>query len=369
MKYKPRNRISRKNISKRKRQSKKQTKKQNRSKKNIGGENLGQTIYKYTLGEKRKEIIPQVQSIIKGVREGYGIGGIGGWTDFAWDNGGTEYLLTVPLSSVVLWHPVRGEGEREQAGAKTTKRADEIYKVLMNSLSETKDSSIPIVSYSLQNPLTFEQIDTIPEMTSNDAIRICPVDINDNTSDKEEIDKYTKRIVSLQKKIISDGSITKDSTLRALSRQIKADTDNLQNLLYKNEAYEQYFLVLSGQGRLQAIVEAVKKANISPDDFYIRLACKDIYLDICNVLLKIHNTWVREGKFNDSEKRHEVYFNGSYIPMTELPFAFSCSKNRSKNDTLCFSKYYTNNITSNNMGCADVYDYTSRIPRSRYFTK
>ena len=368
MKYNSKKRFSRKNNSKRKKPTKKKSNKQNRSKKNIGGEHFGQTIYKYTLGEKRKEIIPQVQSIVKGIREGYGVGGIGGWTDFAWDNGGTEYLLTVPLSSVILWHPVRGEGEREQAGAKTTKRANETYKVLMNSLSETKDSNIPIVTYSLQNPLTFEQIDTIPEMASNDAIRICPVDINDNMSDKEEIDRYTERVVSLQKRF-SDGSITRDSTLRALNNQINSDTNNLQNLLYKNEEYKQYFLVLSGQGRLQAIVEAVKKTNISPDDFYIRLACKDIYLDICNVLLKIHNTWVREGKFNDSENRHEVYFNGSYIPMTELPFAFSCSKNRSKNDTLCFSKYYTNNVRSNNMGCADVYDYTSRVPFTRYLTR
>ena len=55
--------------------------------------------------------------------------------------------------------------------------------------------------------------------------------------------------------------------------------------------------------------------------------------------------------------------------MTELPLAFSCSKNRSRNDTLCFSKYYTNNVTSNNMGCSDVYDYTKRIPFSRYLTK
>jgi hypothetical protein len=344
---------------------KKKSKKQNRTKKDIGGENIGQTIYKYTFGEKRKEIVPQIKAIVKGVKEGYGLGGIGGWTDFAWNNGGTEYLLTVPLSSVILWHPVRGEGEREQAGAKTTKRADETYKVLMNSLSETKDDSIPTVNYSRKKPLTFEQIDTIPEMASNDAIRICPVDINDTMSDKEEIDKYTRRIVSLQQKK-SDGSITRDSTLRALNNQINADTGNLQDLLYKNDAYKQYFLVLSGQGRLQAIIEAVKRANISPDDFYIRLACKDVYLDICNVILKIHNTWVREGQFND--RRHDVYFNGKYIPMTELPFAFSCSKNRSKNDTLCFSKYYTNTVTSN-MGCSDVYDYTSRIPLSRYFTR
>jgi hypothetical protein len=359
---------SRKNILKRNKRTKKRQSKRNKTKKNIGGENIGQTLYKYTLGEKRSEIIPQVKSIVKGVKEGYGVGGIGGWTDFAWDNGGSEYLLTVPLSSIILWHPVRGEGERAQAGVKTTIRADETYKVLMNTLSKTKDPNIPVVTYSRKNPLTFQQIDTIPEMASNDGIRICPVNINDNITDKENIDMYTQEITRLQNKI-SYGSTKNSNLMRILNEQIKNNTDRLQDLLYKNNTYKQYFLVLSGQGRLQAIIEAVKKANISPNDFYIKLSCKDIYLDICNVILKIHNTWVREGKFNDSQQRHEVYFNGRYIPMTELPLAFSCARNRSRKDTLCFSKYHTGNVRSNNMGCADIYDYKSRIPLIRYFTR
>ena len=141
----------------------------------------------------------------------------------------------------------------------------------------------------------------------------------------------------------------------------------MQDLLYQN--YTQYFLVLSGQGRLQAIIEAVKRAEIPPDNFFIRLSYKNIYLDICNVLLKIHNSWVREGDFNDKDNRHYVYLNGEYIPMSELPLAFSCESDRSKNTTLCFAKYTSGDVKSDNMGCSDVYGYRNIIPWSRTFTK
>lgn len=358
--------FSRKNISIKKRQNKKHKK----SRRKFGGEHWTETAWKYTMGEKRKEIVPQVQSIVQGVREGYGLGGIGGWTDLAWDNGGAEYLLTVPLSSIILWHPVRGPGERAQAGVKTTKRADETYKVLMNSLSSTRNPDIPVVTYSRQKPLTFQQIDTIPEMASNDAIKICPVNIknNDDDADEEMIRTYANGIDGIPTTINKLGYQSKTaSRIRQLENIKTTYINTLQNLLYRNNKYEQYFLVLSGQGRLQAIIEAVKNANIPPNQFFIKLVCKDIYLDLCNTLIKIHNSWVRKGDFNDSEHRHDVYFNGEWIPMEELPLAFSCSKNRSKKDTECFSKYYTGNVRSKNMGCSDIYDY--RIPYTRYFTE
>ena len=47
----------------------------------------------------------------------------------------------------------------------------------------------------------------------------------------------------------------------------------------------------------------------------------------------------------------------------------TCSKNRSKLDTMCYAKYNNHEETKENMGCADVYDYTSRIPLSRYLTR
>ena len=328
------------------------------------GSGFTEVLYKYTLGEKRSEIIPQAKSIFEGIRQGYGLGGIGGWTDFAWDNGGDEYLLTVPLSAIMLWHPVRGQGEREQAGRKTTIRSESTYNVLMNTLSETKDTNMTIITYSKEDPLTYDQLNSIPEMSSDDTIKICPVNIDNNPEDREDIDVLTTNIVDLNKRLIQ----TKNSTLsRDIETKIRSTSNQLQDLLYDDDRYTQIFLVLSGQGRLQAIIEAVKKANIQPDTFYIRLTCKNIYLDICNVLLKIHNAWVERGDFND--ERHEVYLDGKYIPMSQVNLAFSCSKNISKQDTVCYSNYKTGNVTSDNMGCANVYDYSKRIPITRYFTK
>jgi hypothetical protein len=360
-----------KNISKKNKfRKRKQTKKQKYSKRKIGGETFGEIMYKYTLGPKRNEIIPQATSIVQGISKGYGLGGIGGWTDLAWENGGDEYLVTVPLSLIILWHPVRGKGERAEAGEKTTKRANETYKVLMNSLSEQPDESIPTITYSRQKPLTAQQINTIPQMNSNDTIKVCPININYNKNEMGNINEYADKITNLEtseKDILNTKTTdpTKTTRIEAVGNMLQKNISELQDLLYKNEAYAQYFLVLSGQGRLQAIIEAVKNANISPDNFYIRLSCKNIYLDICNVLLKIHNDWVEAGDFDD--ERHYMYFNGEYHPMTKLDLAFSCSKTRSRKDTLCYAKYKSGKVLKQNLGCSDIYNYS--IPFSRYFSQ
>jgi hypothetical protein len=339
--------------------------KKTNSRKKIGS-GLGDVIYKYTLGEKSKEIIPQAKSIYEGYIQGYGVGGIGGWTDFAWENGRDEQLLTMRLSDIMLWHPVRGSGEREQAGRKTTSRAESTYNVLMNSMSEVKNPEIQTVTFSRKRPLTSEEMNKIPEMSSDDGIKVCPININNTESeaDQAEIDRLTQSITDLDESL---KTATNSNSIRAIKGLKETNSDLLQNLLYKNETYKQIFLVLSGQGRLQALIEAVRKANIPPDTFFIQLSCKSVFLDICNVLIKIHNSWVKRGDFND--ERHEIYINGNYTPMDELKLAFSCSKNRSRLDTQCYSNYKTGNTTSDNMGCANVYDYSSRIPLSRFLSK
>jgi hypothetical protein len=330
------------------------------------GSGFKDVLYKYTFGEKCAELIPQARSIFQGFREGYGIGGIGGWTDFAWDNGSNEYLLTIPLSSIILWHPVRGPGERSQASLRTTIRANSIYNVLMNSISYQKNPSLPTITYSSKKPLTYSQLNNINDMSSDDIIKICPVNISSSFSDadKKQIDDLSNEIVNLNIRLKNQAN---SNSIRAIKYFIDLKQKELQNLLYKNEEYKQYFLVLSGQGRLQAIIEAVKRANIPPDTFYIRLTCKDIYLDICNVLLKIHNKWVENGDFDD--ERHEVYIDGRYVPMEKLHLAFSCSSKRSRLDTLCYAEYNSGTVQNENMGCKDIYDYSKRIPLCRYFTK
>ncbi len=347
----------------------------NKNSKNIktrrkrGGTGLVDVLYKYTLGEKRSELISQSKTIFEGFRKGYGIGGIGGWTDFAWDNGGKEYLLTVRLSDIILWHPVRGPGERSQAGVKTTARANSMYEALMNSISTQQDQNpdLPVVTFSSTNPLTYAQLNNINDMKSDDTIKICPINISNNLSakDKEEIDMLSSELSELNKK--NKHSLSRPQTMRAINQIKQIKQKQLQDLLYKNEDYAQYFLVLSGQGRLQAIIEAVKRANIPPDSFFIRLTCKNIYLDICNVLLKIHNDWVENGYFKD--ERHEVYIDGNYVPMDTIHLAFSCSKYRNNLDTQCYAEYNSGNVPNENMGCSGIYDYTKRIPLSRYLTK
>lgn len=314
------------------------------------GSGILDVVKKYTVGEKRAELIPQMKSIYEGLAKGYGITGIGGWTDFAWDNGGSSYLLTVPLASIILWHPVRGKGERAQAGPKTTQRADSMYNVLINAMNETKDPSLPVITYSRKHPLTFAQLNSINGMASDDNIKISPVNILDNTT--PEIDQQISEINLIKDHI--ENPDTSENGKRILRFNLNKLNDELQDMLYKQK-YSQYFLVLSGQGRLQAIIEAVKNARIPPDQFFIQLECKDIYLDICNVLIKIHNDWVSEGLFEDT--RHEMYIDGQYIPMSELNLAFSCSKYRNKKDTECYVEYKNVNKSSENVPCSNIYNY------------
>lgn len=312
-------------------------------------------LYKYTLGDKRKEILPQLQSILEGYLQGYGIGGIGGWTDFAWDNGTNEHTIKVRLSDIVLWHPVRGEGiERGQAGPKTTQRAESMYQALMSKS----------VTHSHRKPLTMEQLNRVPNMASDDSIKICPIN-SSNASNTNTAQVYSAEIESLKTQRLLE--TTKDPEKRAIDGLVTKKYHDLQDLLYQNGNYQQHFLILSGQGRVQAIIEAVRKANIDPTHFYIKMVCRDVYLDICNVLVRIHNYWVSRGDFND--ERHQVYMNGQYVPMGVLKSAFSCAQIRRLLDTQCFTRYTNNLNTSENMGCSDIYNYTDKIPLSRMCTR
>jgi hypothetical protein len=305
-------------------------------------------IYKYTLGEKRQEVVPQVLSIVDGFYKGYGIGGIGGWTDFAWDNGSNEKNLKVPLSSIILWHPVRGEGiERGQAGPKTTQRAESVYQAIQQNQ----------ITYSRSQPLTLEQLNNIPNMVSDDTIKGCVVNYITNHKKNRQIKDILNRIHNYQ--------INEDDT-RQYQNNISNLENNLTETFYNDQHYTQLFLILSGQGRMQAIIEAVRKAGIQPDHFWITIRCKDIYLDICNVLLRIHNDWVEHGDFND--ERHQLYIHGDYVPARKIPLAFSCAGSRRKADTKCYVRYNTNSNKKINMGCDDIYGYTDKIPVSRLLT-
>jgi hypothetical protein len=321
-------------------------------------------------GAKFAEIGPQVQSIVSGFYEGYGLGGVGGWTEFAWKNGKLEVLRTVPLSKLILWHPVRGEGvERAEAGPKTTERANAVGDAIHAQR----------VTYTQDNPLTYEQIDSIPGMRSNDPIVICPVNTISRTMLETpdvqrrilEISILSDDIASIESSLSESIEIREDDIeemqreIDRLSSERNKKLRALQSVLFRE--YDQSFLVLSGQGRAQAIIEATRATGVSPDEFFMSLRCRDVHLDICNVLIKIHNDYVRSGKFRDES--HNVYVNGRYVPMEEIPLAFSCARGRLINDTACFTRFNhdTSSPYTSKLKCSDIYHY--EVPLSKWLTK
>lgn len=331
-------------------------------------------LWKYTLGPKRKELGAQLADIVSGVWRGYGLGGIGGWTDFAWDHGMNLLKVTVPLSSLILWHPVRGPGERAEAGVKTTQRSEAFARVLRNSLlaPEARDPSVPVVTFTRDHPLTYEQLNRMPEMRSDDIVKVCPVNITPREFD-DDVRQRSEHIESLWDRIHAlenAPEVTRRTTnqLRALTIEVHDFETQLADILYHHESTQQHFLILSGQGRIQAMFEAVRAAGIDPSTVFLRVDQKNVYLDICNALISIHNMWVREGKFDD--ERHHVWVQdasgGRYMKMGELGHAFSCSRYRSKVDTRCLARYRSGHAKSKFMGCRDIYGY--EIPVERTFT-
>lgn len=344
------------------------------------GESLLSTVYKYTFGPKLYELPEQTRSVVNGFYQGYGLGGVGGWTDFAWQNGKHEMLRTVPLSKLILWHPVRGEGvERAEAGPKTTERANAVRDALRARS----------VTHSLENPLTYEQLNSIPGMKSNDPVVICPVntirrDVTESPDVQRqirEIDVLSEDIKEMEHRLSQTNGLSQtpmgasledDEEMNELQREIdrlSADRNQklraLQSILFRD--YDQSYLVLSGQGRAQAIIEATRDAGVSPNEFFMSLRCRDIHLDICNVLIKIHNDYVRQGQFRD--ERHNVYINGRYMPMEEIPLAFSCARGRLINDTTCFTRFNhdTSSPYSGKLKCNDIYHY--EVPLTKWLTK
>lgn len=343
------------------------------------GANIFDLIRKYTSGPKRVELGAQVSAIVEGIVDGYGLGGVAGWTDFAWKNGHKdERLMDVRLSDLILWHPVRGEGiERAEAGPKTTARSRAMADALRAGT----------VTYSREAPLTYAQLDAIPLMKSDDPVLICPVNsIRKEVEESEPVQTLIREIAIvldgikvIENRLEEDDTLSDDpflssnlilmtpeqrqeakTTLRLAEQKRNELFAQLQDLLYQD--YKQYFLILSGQGRIQAIIEAVKDANIPPDTFWIRLTCKSIYVDLCNTLLQIHNRDVRLGRFSDP--RHEVWVDGRYVPMTEVPLAFSCAKFRFKNDTTCYARYMAEDPERrHHLKCADIYKYPITIDR------
>lgn len=277
--------------------------------------------------KKRTELADQLKLAISGFSKGFGITGILGWAGSVWnerynkDRNEGIYNLVVPLSSLILWHPVRGSGEREASGKKTTDRKNAVLEKLMNSE----------ISYSQKKPFNSKQWNEIKDMNSTEEIQTIPVKFVEENEDirlkKEEIVKKNESL-----KQAADARAE-----RVLSMQLNNLIDELDALIKKNRKENTGFLILAGQGRIQAILEAVREAGINQDDFWLNVGVGDIPVQGCNILLDIHNYYIETGMFNDD--RHKVWKNGNYVNINSKPVAFSCRKNITKKDLICYSKY------------------------------
>jgi hypothetical protein len=206
----------------------------------------------------------------------------------------------VPLSKIVLWHPVRGRSERESASAKTNMRAE-----AMKEFFKRKP-----VKKSIQ--LTERLFSTIPNMGSSDAISAVLV----KPMTEEKWSFYNERAYAgpkTRKHISNIYNVRKTMKRNYANRTTFYNEFVSPNIpAYKDAKDFNLFLVSSGQGRLQAIKEALPP-RFNPSQVFVEMQVYDVPRNLCSLFVVTGNEYRQDGFFNNA--RHAT--NKVYIPKVE----------------------------------------------------
>lgn len=250
----------------------------------------------------------QLQMLVDAKMKGYSLTtltSIGNWVR---EQGTNPRKVQVPLSQVVLWHPVRGPGERAGAGPKTTARAAAAKRYMAGLMAANgKNARI----FMTQKVLNTE----IPEMKSSDdtqAVRI-----------QAMTEPAWQSAATYLKNKPAVGNITRaytsglKDTLRTVDdrQRQRAAGGGGPYVFYKYDGPEAahlerydgpqvFYLVSSGQGRLQAIKEAATELDIPLERITVELTLYDIDRGLCALFTQIGNDYRVEGKFKDTRDRH-----------------------------------------------------------------
>ncbi len=264
--------------------------------------------------EKPGEIPDQLKLFYRSLRTGHGLttlASIGNWIH---KYGKAPTALMVPLNRIMLWHPVRGESERENAGVKTTMRKES-----MISYFRTVNIEKPI----LLSELVFA---TIPGMASADAvsaIMVTPLPNDVRRFMKESMAKVKPTREAIGELLRSIHETKESLKSRSLMPNASRTTvKRLSSLHYyeplnpdvpRLEGIAPFYIVSSGQGRLQAIKEAIMEVGIDPELVMVELQVYDVPRNLCSLFLITGNEYRKDGYFAD----HRHILDNKMFPSVE----------------------------------------------------
>lgn len=294
------------------------------------------------LWEKPSELSSQLELFSKSYDKGHGIttlASIGNWIQ---QYGTNPRTMLIPLSKIILWHPVRGQSERATAGAKTTARANS-----MKQYFETRKTESRV-------ELSEAVFATIPNMGSSDAIstiKVTPLiaDIRRYVRDKiKSVPAYSRGTRSVIRKLKNQVNSRKTGLTKRTPSFLKEFKKG--NKPYSSS--EPFFLVSSGQGRLQAVKEAATELGMDFDTIFVETQVYDVPRNLCSLFIVLGNEYREEGSFQDP--RHST---DNLI----MPAAETCRKDGSVTDDM-LSMY--REISYDNVG--RKYFNTERLNPSNY---
>ena len=299
--------------------------------------------------KKRTEILDQLGLCLKNQLKGYGLTGALGWAGHVWNQryevqGKKEYIQTIAISKLILWHPVRGKGEREAAGTKTDQRREAVKWAIRNGRGKS--------GYTQTHPFCADDWNEIQQRNADDSVYLNeegkPVYIMKSTEEIYVVPTHfvldTKKIQELKTDIshlvaeMDKNRHSKDRQLfLQLSSQYKETMARLSATIKRTNRKSTKFLILAGQGRVQAVIEAIRELKINPDTFFIKCYAGSVPVEGCNILLDIHNDYIEEKLFDD--ERHYVYDQKKWKPMEVKPVAYSCASVPNERDIECWTRY------------------------------
>lgn len=261
--------------------------------------------------EKPGELPAQLALFKRSWNKGHSISTLASIGNWIQEHGVSPKVVMVPLSKITLWHPVRGASERGPAGIKTTTRKNN----MVAYLNKFKDSSEKI-------SLTEDIFASIPDMKSDDAIstiKVTPLLGDTRRYLKQKIGTaVNKRATRSKISTLKEAIIT-----RKAQRALTSSPDrvsfivNVPSGLKSYESPEPFFLVSSGQGRLQAIKEAANELGVDSSRIMIQTTVYDVPRNLCSLFVVTGNEYRKDGYFSDP--RHAT--DNIWMPAVE-----SCKK-------------------------------------------
>lgn len=284
---------------KRTRRNFKQRRQRRQRTRRIRGHSGGGGLYDFIIN-KPSEIPAQATLFWKSFMKGFGITTIAQIGNKVREHGIVVDSRLAPLSQIVLWHPVRGSIERALAGAKTTMRKEGVKAYL-----RSRDLSEPIL-------LTTAVMATVPALASTDTIDALYVipqlqverDMMSSLIKKPENQIATRETIESIRAQIDEKVSTASVKLRSKPHFYKRCNEAPPCAVkFPLRDSNPFYLISSGQGRIQAIKEAVTELDMDPAGVSVELTIIQLNRNLCNLFIMVGNEFRLDGDFNDP--RHE----------------------------------------------------------------